>query len=96
MKLLGKFTFLFTGVKKEKLCLQNNPSPTLNEVTSYPNTFCKNNPSFSIITKIPFLLAFKFFLKKSFTQTHTSFTLVSIYFTLTINVPSLQIFELSH
>jgi hypothetical protein len=30
------------------------PPFTYFKVTSYPMTFCKNNPSFSIITKIPF------------------------------------------
>jgi hypothetical protein len=62
------------------------------EVTSHPNTFCKNNPSFSAIIKIPLLLAFKF-LKAS--HKHTSFTLTNTYFTLTNNVPSLQVLELS-
>jgi hypothetical protein len=33
------------------------PPFTYFEVTPYPITFYKNNPSFSIITKIPFLLA---------------------------------------
>jgi hypothetical protein len=38
------------------------------EVTSHPNTFCKNNPSFSVNIKIPLLLAFKF-LKASYKHT---------------------------
>jgi hypothetical protein len=33
------------------------PPFTYFEVTPYPISFYKNNPSFSIITKIPFLLA---------------------------------------
>jgi hypothetical protein len=36
------------------------PPFTYFEVISYPITFCKNNPSFSIITKIPLYLHFKF------------------------------------
>jgi hypothetical protein len=59
MKLSGKFTFLFTGGKERKIVFAKQPFNYF-EVTSYPNTFCKNNPSFSIITKIPFLRAFKF------------------------------------
>jgi hypothetical protein len=33
------------------------PPFTYFEITSPPNTFCKNNPRFSVITKIPFLFA---------------------------------------
>jgi hypothetical protein len=56
--------------------------------------FAKTTLGFSVITKIPFLLALSIF--KSFTETHTSFTLTSTYFTLTNNMPSLQVIELSH
>jgi hypothetical protein len=67
------------------------PPFTYFEVTFYPITFCKNNPSFSVIIKIPLLLVFMF-LKAS--HKHTSFTLTSTYFTLN-NVPSFPVHELS-
>jgi hypothetical protein len=50
MKLLGKYIFL-QGLKQPF---------TYFEVTSHPKIFYKNNPSFSVIIKIPLLLAFKF------------------------------------
>jgi hypothetical protein len=55
MKLLDKY-IIFTGDKVRESMFAKPPF-TCFEVTSYPITFCKNNPSFSIITKIPLLLA---------------------------------------
>jgi hypothetical protein len=52
MKLLDEY-IIFTGDKVRE-SLFAKPPFTYFEVTSYPITFCKNNPSFSIITKIPF------------------------------------------
>jgi hypothetical protein len=64
------------------------------EITLIQIHFAKTTLSFSIITKIPFLLALLNFQK--FHITHTSVTLTNTYFTLTNYKPSLQIIELSH
>jgi hypothetical protein len=56
---LGKFIFLFTGGKERKIVFAKQPFIYF-EVTSYPIHFARTTLVFSIITKIPFLLAFKF------------------------------------
>jgi hypothetical protein len=55
MKLLDK-NIVFAGDKVRESIFAKPPF-TYFGVTSYQITFCKNNPKFSIITKIPFLLA---------------------------------------
>jgi hypothetical protein len=57
MKLLGKYIF-YRGYSKKNV-FAKQPF-TRFEVTPHPNTFCKKNPSLSVIIKIPLILAFKF------------------------------------
>jgi hypothetical protein len=69
------------------------PPFTYFEVTSYHIIFCKNNPSFFHNYKNTLFTCTLNFQKLHIT--HTSFTLTSTYFTLTNNMPSLQVLELS-
>jgi hypothetical protein len=55
MKLLDKY-IIFTRDKVRESMFAKPPFTYFKDAP-YPITFCKNKPSFSIITKIPFLLA---------------------------------------
>jgi hypothetical protein len=74
MQLLDKYIYIYIflqGINKKSIFTK--PSSTHFEITFIQVHFAKTTLSFSVITKILILLALQIF--KSFTQTHTSFTL---------------------